>query len=105
MEPTDPNRPQQESLNNQKDEEKEMKAKRKYYGKIFVALIFFVILYEYYIYVYQIMWEKLTSNIYIYSNLYSRHKLSSNLCFADNISPFALHDALESSGDNEHPPR
>lgn len=57
---TDPNKPQ-ETQQNQKDDEKELKAKRKYYGKIFVALIFFVILYEYYIYVYQIMWSKLTS--------------------------------------------
>ena len=42
-------------------DEKEMKAKRKYYGKIFVALIFFLIIYEYYIYVYQIMFRRLNS--------------------------------------------
>jgi len=54
----DPNENRQEALNK---EEKEMKAKRKYYGKIFVSLIFILILYEYYIYVYQIMFQKLSS--------------------------------------------
>jgi hypothetical protein len=62
----DQNEPQsrthQETQQNQaNNEEKEMKAKRKYYGKVFVALIFFVIIYVYYIYVYQIMWTKMTS--------------------------------------------
>jgi hypothetical protein len=52
---------QSEALANQ--DEKEMKAKRKYYGKIFVSMIFILIAYEYYIYVYQIMWGKLASII------------------------------------------
>jgi hypothetical protein len=53
---------QSEALANQNlQDEKEMKAKRKYYGKIFVSMIFFLIVYEYYIYVYQIMWAKLAS--------------------------------------------
>ncbi len=45
---------------NAKDE-KEMKAKRKYYGKIFVFLIFTLITFEYYTYVYQVMWTKINS--------------------------------------------
>jgi hypothetical protein len=57
------NENQQQQLNKDKDrhttEEKDMKAKRKIYGKIFVSLIFFLILYEYYVYVYQIMWPRL----------------------------------------------
>ena len=46
-------------------EDKENKTKRRYYGKMFVILIFLLILYEYYVYVYQIMWKKLNGNIYL----------------------------------------
>ena len=42
-------------------EDKENKAKRRYYGKIFVFLIFSLISYEYYSYVYLIMWHRLKS--------------------------------------------
>ena len=42
-------------------EEKDNKAKRKYYGKIFVFLIFSLITFEYYTYVYQIMWKRMNS--------------------------------------------
>jgi hypothetical protein len=45
------------------NEEKEMKAKRKYYGKIFVLLIFLLISFEYYTYVYQVMWNKINSKL------------------------------------------
>ncbi len=41
--------------------DKENKAKRRYYGKVFVCLIFSLICYEYYAYVYLIMWNKLNS--------------------------------------------
>ena len=57
-------RGQSEALANQNiQDEKEMKAKRKYFGKIFVSMIFFLIIYEYYVYVYLIMWNKLASKI------------------------------------------
>jgi hypothetical protein len=46
------------------DKEKDMKAKRKYYGKLFVTLIFILIVLEYYVYVYQIMWNKVTCKFY-----------------------------------------
>jgi palmitoyltransferase len=58
-----PPKNQADSKANLNPEEKEMKAKRKYYGKIFVTLIFSLIFYEYYIYVYQIMWKKTNSNL------------------------------------------
>jgi hypothetical protein len=60
---------QQESLNNKDnnaESDKEMKAKRKYYGKVFVALIFSLMIFEYYMYMYQITWVKLTSKIKLY---------------------------------------
>ena len=43
--------------------DKETKGKKKYYGKFFVVLIFSLILFEYYVYMYQIMWKRLTSII------------------------------------------
>lgn len=54
---------QTKPLTKEKDSqnEKEMKAKKKYYGKLFVVLIFSLILFEYYIYMYQIIWKRLTS--------------------------------------------
>jgi hypothetical protein len=53
-------------LNNTED----MKAKRRYYGKLFVFLIFSLIIYEYFIYVYQILWKKLNAqNVYLISGL------------------------------------
>lgn len=62
MDPMAQARGQNEALSNQNiQDEKEMKAKRKYYGKIFVSLIFFLIIFEYYVYVYEIMWNKLAS--------------------------------------------
>lgn len=48
---------------NTTSDEKEMKAKRKYYGKVFVTLIFLLILYEYFVYVYEIMWHRINCKI------------------------------------------
>ncbi len=65
MDPAAQARAQQEALASQNNQdEKDMKAKRNYYGKIFVSMIFCLIVYEYYIYVYQIMWEKLASKYF-----------------------------------------
>jgi hypothetical protein len=41
------------------NDEKEAKIKKKYYGKLFVIFIFLVILFQYYTYVYLVMWNKL----------------------------------------------
>ena len=35
-------------------------SKKKYYGKFFVVLIFLLIAFQYYIYMYQSMWKRLT---------------------------------------------
>ena len=60
---------QSDPLNKQEQQtadEKEMKAKRRYYGKIFVTCIFVLIVYEYYVYVYEIMLKKINGKqIYI----------------------------------------
>jgi hypothetical protein len=58
---------QKKHLTKEKDtqNEKGIKSKKKYFGKLFVVLIFSVIFFEYYIYMYQIMWKRLTSNITI----------------------------------------
>lgn len=46
-------------------EDKEGKAKKKYYGKVFVIFIFFVICFQYYTYVYHVMWKKIQGKISI----------------------------------------
>lgn len=45
-------------------EDKETKVKKKYYGKLFVVFIFFVILFQYYTYVYLVMWNKIQRKFY-----------------------------------------
>lgn len=69
------NNPADNNLQEKKDEDKETKAKKKYYGKVFVIFIFFVICFQYYTYVYLVMWNKIhgnnlkskcSSDIYIY---------------------------------------
>ncbi len=53
----------EQPTNDKEKEEKEIKAKKKYYGKIFVIFIFFVILFQYYNYVYIVMLNKLKGKI------------------------------------------
>ena len=106
MDANEPHRPAQETQQNQTNhEEKEMKAKRKYYGKVFVALIFFVIIYVYYIYVYQIMWSKISSmSKNKINNLIFRQEYKRSGFLSSHLPPFSVHDALESLSYNEHSP-
>ena len=53
----------QEGLKPQTPESKDdHKMRKKYFGHLFVLIIFFVIVYEYYVYVFEIYLKKILSN-------------------------------------------
>jgi len=52
-------------INTPAGEDKETKTKRRYYGQILVIIITFLIIFQYYVFTYQIMWKVMSSKLII----------------------------------------